>query len=324
MSTTPASTAAASQRSCLGPRENAVERGLLHDHPAVAALRVDAGWVPEPEEIVGPARRGVQEVEGPGIDRELLERFGIEVGPGHELRRSGAEDVERGGDQVAVAAMGRPYSGDEQRQGPHPLVRIRLGQAAVLEHGDGPPADVVVEPVDRGGGVVAAGGEAGEHGLGRGHHEEGPLERTGRLVREQVAVEPAILRQHAVEDEVERGAGLRRVAKRRRRGLERGELLPERCGHDGRRIGPLDDALRPGRLGGGEQSVESPPGRGIVGSRGEVEIPEHDRGEVRGGRRGRGHRVRPGVVVRGRRTRRPRARAKILASRRLQRPVWRP
>ena len=43
----------------LGPRQDAVEGGLLHHHAPVEALAIDAGGVPQAEEIVGPTRCGM-------------------------------------------------------------------------------------------------------------------------------------------------------------------------------------------------------------------------------------------------------------------------
>ena len=71
------------------------ERGLLDDHPPVAAALVDTRRIPQPEEVVGTAGGRVEEVEGPWVDRQFLEPHQLEVGlPQQPLRRI-AEDADR-------------------------------------------------------------------------------------------------------------------------------------------------------------------------------------------------------------------------------------
>jgi hypothetical protein len=90
---------------------------------------------------------------------------------------------------------------------------------------------------------------------------------------EEVGVEVAIRRQEPGEDDVEHRTGLAGVPKRRLRRRDRGQSRRQRRVHPPGGVGQFVA----GRLLCGEQVVQRPPGRGIEGSRGEVEIPEQDR-----------------------------------------------
>ena len=55
------------------PPHQRIERDLLHHETAVAAFVVDLVRVPLPEVIVGPLIRGMIEVIGPWINRQLIQ-----------------------------------------------------------------------------------------------------------------------------------------------------------------------------------------------------------------------------------------------------------
>jgi len=287
----------------LWPGEDAVERGLLHDHAAVVALGVDPRRVPEAEEIVGTAGRRMEKVEGPGIDRQFLEQFEVEVGLLHEFRRRVPEDVDRAGNEPAVAAVGRTGAGDVERHGPHPFVTIRLRQPPVLQHGHRSPADVIVEPVDRAGrglGKVVATARRRQHGLRGRHHEVGPLQAAWRLMLQEVGVEPVVARQHMVEHGIEHPAGLRGVAKGGLGGLERSEPRGE-CRRQPRgRVGGFDDGtIGIGQLEPGVQVAAGPPGGWVKGPRRKVQVAQDERRGVRGTGRLHIRRHRGGVGIAG-------------------------
>ena len=258
----------------LWPGEDSVERCLLDDHPPVAAAVVDPRGIPEAEEIVGAARRGVQEVEGAGIDGQLLEEREVEVGLLQKRRRRGGEDLDRPGHEVAVAAVRGARPSDVERDRPDPLVRIGLREPAVFEDGHGPPADVIIELRDRlpndlrlefaVGASLVPRSTVGQHGLRRCHHEKRPFDRTGRLVLEQVGMKATVRREQPVEDDPEHGVSLSRIAKGRLRGLERRQPIPQDRPNPHDRISPLDDPLRRGRL---ERRIEighRPPGGRVI------------------------------------------------------------
>ena len=104
----------------------------------------------------------------------------------------------------------------EQRQWPHPLVGVGLGELAVFKHRHRPPTQIVIKPgnrpVDQLGIGPIPGAARGEHGLGCRHDEKGPFEPAGRLMFEQIAVELPIGRQQLVEDQAKNGGRLPIVA----------------------------------------------------------------------------------------------------------------
>ena len=272
----------------LGPGEDAVEGRLLDDHPAIAAALVDPGRIPEPEEIVRAAGGGMEKVEGARIDRQLLEGLEVEIGLRKKRVGSGGEDGDGPGDELAIPAMGGPDPGHPQRHRPDAFVGIGFRKPTVLEDGDGAPTDVVVEAPDRllddARGRRATGKE---NGLGDGHDRKRPLQRPGGLMLEEVAVKPAIARQNLVKHHPDQAAGLAGIAEGRLGCLQLREALPQQCRDVRGRIGPF-----PLRLGGGKQIGTGPPDGRIKGPRGEIEIPEEERGWIGGARRFRSDRHR--------------------------------
>ena len=134
--------------------------------------------------------------------------------------------------------MRRAGPGDEQRDRPDPLVRIGLGEAPVLQHRHRSPADVVVEPVDC---IVdhvrRARPSCRQHRLGRRHHGEGPLHRSGGLMFEEIGVEPAVGREDSLEDQVDCLSGLTGVTEGWFGGFERRQAVAQRLAHQDRRLG---------------------------------------------------------------------------------------
>ena len=232
----------------------------------------------------------MHEVEGPRIERQFLHRLEFEVGLMQELRGRRGEDLDRTGHEIAVAAVGRASTGDIQRHRPHPLVGVGLREAAVFQDRHRPPAHVVVEPLERGRHeplVVirrrVAGGQFGEHGLGRGHHEERPLDAPRRLVLEQVGMEATGGRQQLLEDGLEHPPGLADVAKGWLRGRELAQpagdpfVDPRGC------VGPLADRTIGRRwLERGGKVAQRPPHARIEGARGEVQVADDGGGRVPG------------------------------------------
>ena len=220
----------------------------------------------------------MEEVEGAGIDRQLLERLEVEVGLAEERVGRGGEDGDGLGDKFAIPAMGGPGPGHPQRHRPNAFVGIGLRQPTVLEDGHGAPADVVIEAPDRlldGARRRRATGK--EEGLGGGHDRIRPLERPGGLMLEEVAVKPAVARQHLVKHQADHRPGLSGIAEGGLDGFQLREALAEERGDGDGGIGAF-----PVRLGGGKQVGTGPPDGRIKGPRGEIEIPEEERGGIGG------------------------------------------
>ena len=278
---------AAGPRCLTRPRENPVERRLLQHHPPVAALLVDPLRIPEAEQIVGPAGGRMEEVEGPGIESELLHRLELEVGLVQEFGGRRGENLDRAGHEIAVPAMGGPGAGSIERHRPDPFMRIGLRQAAVLEHRHRPPADVVVEPLERRRHqplVVIRGrlpgGQLGEQRLGRRHHEERPLDPPRRLMLEKVCMKAAVGLQR-LPDELEHAPGLSGLPEGGLVGLEFLEPFLQQVHDQPGRAGPLLDEPVGGRgLDRGVQLIHRPPDARIERPRGEVQIADDDAGRV--------------------------------------------
>ena len=100
-------------------------------------------------------------------------------------------------------------------------------------------------------------------------------------------MKPAIARQNLVKHHPDQAAGLAGIAEGRLGCLQLREALPQQCRDVRGRIGPF-----PLRLGGGKQIGTGPPDGRIKGPRGEIEIPEEERGWIGGTRRFRGDRHR--------------------------------
>ena len=233
----------------------------------------------------------MEKVEGARVERQLLEHVQVEVGLAHELRRRLAQDVDRGGHEPAVAAVGGAGAGHPHRHRPDALVPIRLRQPAVLQHRHRPPADVVVEPLDRlvhDGLRIVPRTAHREHGLSGAHQEEGPLDRPRRLMLEKVAVKPAVGGEQPVEDDVEHRPRLARVAKRRIDRLQVPQPVDEQRGRGSRGVrGFAAGPHRRRRLEIRIQLAQRPPGVRIERTGREVEVPEDDRGRTsRGGTHG--------------------------------------
>ena len=220
----------------------------------------------------------MEEVEGARIDRQLLERLEVEVGLAEERVGRGGEDGDGLGDELAIPAMGGPGPGHPQRHRPNAFVGIGLRQPTVLEDGDGAPADVVIEAPDRLlDGARRRWATGKEQGLSGGHDRIRPLERSGGLMLEEVAVKPAVARQHLVKHQADHRPGLSGIAEGRLDGFQFGEALAEERG-DG--DGGISAGAFPVRLGGGKQIGTGPPDGRIKGPRGEIEIPEEERGGI--------------------------------------------
>ena len=281
----------------LGPRQDAVEGGLLHHHAPVAALAIDAGGVPQAEEIVGPTRCGMQKIKRARIKCQLLQHGELEVGLSQERFRRLFKDRYRILHEPAVTAVRGTRSADEQRHRPDPLVWIGLRELAVFKHGHRPPADVVVEPADRLphdgveiGTSYVAGQIASQDGHRRRHQEEGPFEAASWLMFQQIAVEGTVGRQQSGEEQVEHRPGLRGVPKCGLGYRKRLQPLGEKDGHAGRGIGPLHDragggrGVLWGRLDSLKNGIHRPPDGRIEGPGREVQIPQHNgRGITRSG-----------------------------------------
>ena len=258
----------------LGPRQDAVERGLLHDHPSIEALAVDAGGIPQTEKIVGPACRGMHEIKGPRIEGQFLQQGKVEVGLSQQLFGCLLEDRQRILDEPTVAAMRGTCSADEERHRSDTLVRIGFGQLAVLQHGHRPPADVVVEPADRflhDAFRIVPHRIAGQNGLRCRHQEEGTFQAAGWLMFQQITVEIPVGRQQPGEEQVEHPPGLGDIPECRFGRRERLQPLRQEGGHRDCGIGPLHDraggdaVFARGRLDGRKQGVHCPPDGRIEG-----------------------------------------------------------
>ena len=282
----------------LGPRQDAVECGLLHHHAPVEALAVDAGGIPQAEEIVGPTRCGMQKIKRARIECQFFQHGEFEVSLPQERFRRLFEDRHRILHQPAVTAVRSTRSADEQRHRPDPLVWIGLRELAVFQHGHRPPADVVVEPANRLphdgveiGTSHVAGQIAGQDGLCCRHQEEGPLKTTRRLMLEQIAVEGTVGRKQPGEEQVEHRPGLRGVPKCGLGCRKCLQPLGEKNGHTGRGIGPLHDraggggrGVLGGRLDSLKNGIHRPPDGRIEGPGREVQIPQYNgRGITRSG-----------------------------------------
>ncbi len=281
------------------PGEHAVERRLLDDHSPVAALFIDPGGIPEAKQVIRSTGCRMKEVEGPRIDREFFECREIEVGLKKEFGRRGRQNVDRPGHEPRIAAVGDARSGHEQGNRSNSFVRIGRREPAVLEHGHGPPSNIVIKPVNRGGdqsvstlvGSPQVTGGLRQERPRRRHHEERPFDPARGLVLQQVGVELPIGGQQPIEQQPQHQPGLAGVAKGGLRRLEFPQPRSEPFGHPGCRLRPLDDRSSGRRLLGGVEFAEGPPGRRIEGAGGEVEIADDDRcgiGLLRW-RRGSGH-----------------------------------
>ncbi len=210
----------------------------------------------------------MHEVEGPGIEGQLLERLRIEVGLVKQIRRRLREDLDRSGHQFPVPTVGHAGPCHEQRHGTNSLVRVGRGEPTVLEHGHRPPADVVVEPVDRHRHeplVVRTRridrAQLRQQFPGRSHQPEGPLDRPGRLMLEQIGMVVAVGRQQFAEQQPDHASGLAGIAEGRLCGLELVQLSGQRLGEAERRVGPFHHGPIGGlRLEPGEQFARRPPG----------------------------------------------------------------
>ena len=262
----------------------------MHDHAAIEALTVDAGRIPQAEEIVGAARRGMEEIECPRIECQFLQQRKIEVGLPQQLFRRLFQDRHRILHEPTVAAVRGAHAADEQRDRTDALVGIGLREPTVLQHRHRPPADVVVEPAD---GLLhnAFGSDSrritGKNGLRRRHQEEGPLQTTGWLMLEQIAVERTVGRQQSREEHVQHHPGLAGITECRLGRCQRLQPLGEKDGHAGRSIGPLRDlpaggagVVPGGRLHGRKEVVHCAPDGRIEGPGREVQIPEENSGWI--------------------------------------------
>ena len=246
----------------------------------------------------------MHEVEGPGIDRQLLERGDLEVSLPQEICRCGGEDLESPRHEPRIATVGYAGPGHVQRHRAHSLMGIRGRQPAVFEHRHGPPADIVVEPLDRGGHEPFVGtalrlnrraGIAvgfGQEGPDRRHHEERPFDPAGGLVLEQVRVKLPVGRQQAVEEQAEHLPRLPGIAEGWLGGLEFAQACAESRGDQLDRVGPLaDEPVGAGGLILRIEFTQGTPGRRVESTRREVQIADDDgcRIGLSGRRRDAGH-----------------------------------
>ena len=228
----------------------------------------------------------MEKVEGPRVDRQLFEGIEVEIGLPEELHGYFAEDRDRAGHELPVPAMRRAGACHVERDRPHPFVRVGLRQTAVFEHGHGPPADVVVDAIDRplhAGVAIVVGSAFGQQRADRRHHQKRPLDRPWRLVLEHVGMKATVGRQQAVERRIDGPPRLGGIAEGRRGRLQVGEPSPQFGRDEVGSIGPFDHrAVVVGWLDRRVEVVHAAPDGRVEGPRREVEVAEHHRRGVAG------------------------------------------
>ncbi len=263
------------------PLEHGIQRDLLHDETAAAPRIVQLAEVPLPEEVIGPLVHRVVEVVGAGIDGQLVQHRRIEHGLQQQHRIGGLQDRHRSLDEVVVAADGHARPANEQRNGPHPFVRVRLDMLLGAEDGDRPVAQVIVQVAHR------AGDDAIDlvprpallqHRLEAAAEKEGLKEGLVALVKQQVAMELAIAGQQAIERQREDRLGLVRLPE----GIGAAAKVFERPAQEG------GDGL-PGRFAAfrcprnqAEHLVEVAKKPGVRRPGREVQVSEHVRNGIEG------------------------------------------
>jgi hypothetical protein len=125
-----------------------LERHLLQDETPVPAVGIDFVRIPLAEMVIRPFVDRMIEIVGPRIDGPLGQERGIEVGPGFYVVVRGPQDRQGLFEQgpINIGGESGPFEIDRNRG--HPFVCVRFQLPLVIEHGDRPMADKVVQPGD--------------------------------------------------------------------------------------------------------------------------------------------------------------------------------
>jgi len=194
-----------------------IESDLLNDEPPVVALVVDAVGVPLAEVIVGAAIRRMIEIVRPRVDGQLFQVLGMEPGLGKNVGLGGVEDLQCGRDQLLVGSRGNARPFHIERNRADPLVLVGFGLLLVLEDGDRPIADVVVQSADRSVddpvGFLPWRPLREDRFAGAAEHQRSPKRLVG-VVKKQVDVEAAIRRKELIEQQPDDCPSLGGVGKR--------------------------------------------------------------------------------------------------------------
>ena len=84
-------------------------------------------------------------IERADIDGQFVEILQLEVGTGADLFGGLGQERECSGDHPGIAPRGDPGSAQIEGNRTEPLVGVRLHLAAVLEDGDGPVSQKIVQ-----------------------------------------------------------------------------------------------------------------------------------------------------------------------------------
>ena len=251
ISIVPAMTAAASNpltRIAVGrlrPGEQPVERVFADDEPAEPPVVVEVVRVPFAEDVVGPAVGRMVVVVGSRVQGQLVEQRRVELGVVEQVGVGRRDDFQRQPHDGLIRARSHTDAAQIERNRPEPLVIVHLARRPILQDGNRPIADEIVQAADgvRGQPLRRHVARCTSHGQHRfaGPGQEKWREQIGiRPGREQVGMVPAVSRGQFANGGLNRGPRLTDLAECRcPLFLQGGQLLVEQVGEPGEGVSTL-------------------------------------------------------------------------------------